>query len=151
MTIRGINLKLVGAMTGFSFSRDSRMIDHIALLTNVELTDDDKLCLHLATIHLADHRDMFKNRNNRLDIIFAKDGQVAWEFQKETIGKNLNLAIVNYDKFINLEQIKKIVVLVEEMVHHFWDTKDEILVSKIVSECVPNVDYNRENGNYIFL
>jgi hypothetical protein len=66
------------------------------------------------------------------------------------IGNWMNIITINHDHFTGLSQLKKIVVIVEEFVHHFWDTMDEILVSKIVCECVPGVDYNRENGNYIF-
>jgi hypothetical protein len=37
---------------------------------------------------------------------------------------------------------------VEEFVHHFWDEGDEIKTSKIVSEIVPNVGYDKVTGNY---
>lgn len=143
-------MNVQGSVIGQKFIYDNRLKGYFDFQTNVKLSDDDLIAFHMATTYLTDHPEMFKMRTTPVSIIFVKDGALTLDFKENDLGNRMNLIIINHDKFTLLSQIKKIVIIVEEFVHHFWDESDEILVSKIVCECVPGVDYSRENGNYIF-
>jgi hypothetical protein len=134
-----------------SFLRDERLINHIGLFATVDLTKEDIETIYFATTYLANHPDFFNKRSIRLDYLIVGNGKVEMVFDGDIIGQQLNLAVINYDKYTTYPQTQKLVILIEEAVHHFWDSKDEIFVSKIVCEILPNLDYNRENGNYIYL
>ncbi|OME41434.1 hypothetical protein [Paenibacillus odorifer] len=143
-------MNVQGCIVGQEYNTDVRLVDFIEFKTNMVLSDDDLMAYLMATTYLSDHPEMFKKRTMPVNIIFAGEGTLTLNLEENHYGNRLNLITINHDKFTLLNQLQKIVVIVEELVHHFWDENDEIEVSRIVCECVPDVDYNRENGNYIF-
>ncbi|WP_096224905.1 hypothetical protein [Geobacillus sp. FJAT-46040] len=120
-------------------------------LSTVELSGDDKKAVQMSIILLMNHPD-FKNKRKRiLNVIFADNDSVNLSFSENQIGSQANYAMFRYEKWTRLSELQKIICLVEEYVHHFWDTDDEIEVSKIVCQIVPGITFDPENGNYIFL
>lgn len=129
-----------------------KLIGKIQMVSNVDLNHED-LEILLEVSNLLDSHPDFKNQRTRLLIlIFVGSGSVTLDFDTNPlqIGSQASYAFINVDEYRKYNYIRRVVVVLEEMVHHFWDESDEIEASRIVCEMLENVDYDTVTGNYIF-
>jgi hypothetical protein len=135
---------------GAKYACHSDLKELIGFKTTVDLTQDEIDLFGYVTGLIAEHPDFKKLRKRSVAIIFSDKETVSMTFPEGTIGSQGSHIMMNYSKWTKLDEPRKIICLVEEFVHHFWDTADEIEVSKNVSGFFDWLDYDRTNGNYIF-
>jgi len=156
LSSRGIILKIGGGSMflkrmkiGTSYQCDSRTKDLINFYTTVQLNDKEKDIFTKSTILLANHPDFKSLRKRPVSIIFSGESNIKLAFPDEVIGTQGSYIFIDYQKWTRLQSGKKLICLLEEFVHHFWDTTDEIKTSEIVCQFIDGLDYDRKTGAYI--
>lgn len=67
----------------------------------------------------------------------------------EYFGRTILYPYVNLQRYVNDER-RLVVIFLEELVHAYFDTGDEVFVGKKVAELYPEVGFNETTGEYIF-
>jgi hypothetical protein len=118
------------------------------ILSTVNLNDSEKKIIEKSINLLINHPSFNTKRKRILNVIFNKGITVSLTFSNQ-IASQANYALFHYDKWSQYNDFQKLICLLEEFVHHFWDTDDEIFVSSIVCEILPGITFDPNNGNYI--
>lgn len=142
---------LENVLLGAEYKAHEDVMPLLNYMATVELTEEEKYLFGDATTKLANHPQFPNLRKRILTVIFTNSGRFTLTFPPNQIGAQGNFAAFNYSIWTNYNNRQKLICVLEEFVHHFWDETDEIETSKIVCEFFSDLDYNRETGHYINL
>lgn len=144
-------MKLLNHYEGtINFRSHVNVINLLDVHSTVDLTDEDKEVHLHATIAMGDHKDFLNQRKRTLCVLYTDSDIVSLEFNDNEIATQASYTFIKLHRIRQLPYIKRVVCVLEELVHHFWDTGDEIEVSRIVCEMLSEVGYDKTTGNYIF-
>ena len=85
-------------------------------------------------------------------VVFFTRKQVTIQLtHPDSIGEHMRVILYNLDKIDTiLDDRNLMAVLLEELVHAYYDEDDEIWVGKKVAELYPDILFNEEKGKYEF-
>ncbi|RXT14877.1 hypothetical protein [Ammoniphilus sp. CFH 90114] len=128
------------------------LVQRLEVLSTKQLTTDILESLLFSTHYITQHKDFFhKARNRHVTLIFTDKAQLSFNLGDDYMGLNANLILYKLSSLEGKNQTEQTIILTEEMVHHFWDSADEVYVKSIVCEMIPNVILNPELPGYIIV
>ncbi|MFC0235482.1 hypothetical protein [Fictibacillus phosphorivorans] len=142
-------MELVGQLQDVGFRADNRISPYITAYSTVEISHRDlELFLH-ATHLVASHPNFETCRKKRLNCVFSNTHQFTFSMDDHEVGTQAAFAFYDYVKLQAYNEVNKVIVFVEEMVHFFWDIEDEIETKRIVCEIIPEAKYDYERDRYV--
>lgn len=141
-------MKLNNAKIGARYQVDKKIISLIHFMSNVELKADEQEIFGYASSLIANHSEFNKLRKRSVTVIFSKSNTVSLSFPDGTIGSQGSTIFINYSRWSGLDETRKLICLLEEFVHHFWDEQNEIETSRIVCSFFNGLDYDKSTGQY---
>ncbi|MGF9603567.1 hypothetical protein ABEW95_17405 [Bacillus subtilis] len=142
---------LKNVLIGSKYMAHKDVMPFLDYKATVELTEEEQYLFAEATFKLAVHPNFPNLKKRILTVIFTNSGDITLAFPPNQIGSQGNYAAFNYSIWNKCDSRQKLICILEEFVHHFWNESDEIETSKIVCEFFSDLDYNRETGHYIYL
>ncbi|MBM6602205.1 hypothetical protein [Priestia megaterium] len=132
----------------FTIQINETLQPYIQCLSTANLTDEEKNIFTEATNLIVKSEELENLRRKRLIFIFSATADMHLTFNSGQYGSHFCLASIIYSHWTNFSNKEKLICIVEELVHHFWDEDDELEVSRIVCTLIDELDYNPETGAY---
>lgn len=144
-------MEVVNGMTYPGLSDEIK--DFFTLVTTVKFTKRELDLIGNAMLITTQHPDFPNLRKRKLSVIFIDSDILSLKMDKDSLGEQGNIAVINHVLFRTKDEFSKVIIVVEEIVHHFWDTNDEPFVKGIVLEIIkdlcPGVTYDFKNMLYL--
>lgn len=131
-----------------------KALPYFRLASDCDIESEDLLCIGSAMLRTVEHKDFQNKRKRRLTLIFTDSETIQMKFSEDSFAEQGNLAFYKYPQFKSRNPLEKLIIVTEEIVHHFWDTDEETFVKDVVCEIVNsfdfNVSYDHENKWYLY-
>jgi hypothetical protein len=121
---------------------------YIQLVTNAELENNFVNILSKG-IELVTANSNF-NRNLPVVTVFISDTdsfKISYLDNPTQYGSQFNAVVLLYKRMQPLNDMQKLICIVEELVHYFWLIRDEVKTSEIVCSLIPGLTCD-SNGQY---
>ena len=141
-------MKLINAAISDGPVIPDKLKGRIDIKTTIRLSPREIEALYnaLFSLDIALRSDDALNPDDHITIVLFDSDIVSFEFEdQETFGNQVNLVFLPVHRWRarNLNIVQMTVCILEEFCHHFWDIRDEYLVTDKVYELLqylwPNV------------
>lgn len=140
--------------TGQGIKLATALSSRIEVFSTKELSEDIITSLMFSTLYITQHHEFDNIRNRMVSLIFTDSSEISFQLSDENgdyMGLNANLILYKLPHIEGKSQTEQMIIITEELVHHFWDLSDELRTKSIVCDIIPNVVLNRENLTYIII
>lgn len=122
---------------------------YFQLFTNAELENEFIRLLETSINLTMESTDFNKNNNPILTVFISQTAsfKISYRDNPQQYGSQFNAVVLLYNRMKTLNDMQKLICIVEEFVHYFWLEHDEIKTSRIVCSIIPGLTCD-ENGIY---
>ncbi|TCJ86373.1 UNVERIFIED_ORG: hypothetical protein EDC93_1011112 [Bacillus cereus] len=142
-------MELENLVESNKFHGDPRIEPYITVHCNVAIEQNVADLFAIATNRIAESPDFPNLRKRKLFVLFSEDGKYTVNLLEQEVATQGSFAFFSYEKLRKYNDVMKVVIFTEELVHHFWDEEDELVTKRIVEKLLPGVRYDEKADMYL--